>query len=249
MSELKFSIPTETIELPSKGVLYPKESPLSSGFVEMKYMTAKEEDIITNQNYINKGVVLDKLIESMLVEKLDLDDMLLGDKNALLISTRILGYGKDYTFKTIVDGEIAEKSIDLSTLDEKPLLQETQVEKGRNEFRFELPMTKTSITFKLLTHKDEKNINKEIEGIKKLFPNGTTPEISTRMKYIITSVDGHSDTKTIREFVDKGGLIASDSRALRKEYKRIAPDVNLTYKNDGQEDVNIPINLNFFYPE
>ena len=248
MSEVKFTIPTETVELPSKGVLNSKENPLSSGKVEMKYMTSKEEDILTNQNYISKGIVLDKLVESMLVEKLDLDEMLLGDKNALMVASRILGYGKDYTFKAMIDGELGERTVDLTTLQEKKLITDTQIEKGVNEFRFTLPRTKTSITYKLLTNKDEKDITKELEGLKKLFPKATPPDVSTRMKYIITSVDGHSDVSTVRSFVDKG-LIASDSRALRKEYKRIAPDVNLTYKNDGQEDVNIPINLNFFWPE
>ena len=96
MAEFKF--PTEEVELPSKGLLYPKDSPLSSGKVEIKYMTAKEEDILTNQNYIQKGIVIDKLIESLVVTKVNFNDILIGDKDALLIASRILGYGKDYTF-------------------------------------------------------------------------------------------------------------------------------------------------------
>ena len=95
MDEMKF--PSEQVELPSKGLLYPKENPLSKGKVEMKYMTAKEEDILTNQSFISKGVVLDKLLEALIVNKdIKLDDLLVGDKNAILISSRILGYGKDY---------------------------------------------------------------------------------------------------------------------------------------------------------
>ena len=95
MAEFKF--PTEVIDLPSKGIVYSKENPLSSGKVEMKYMTAKEEDILTNQSYIQKGVVLDKLLKSLIVDKkINIDDLIVGDKNALLVGSRILGYGKDY---------------------------------------------------------------------------------------------------------------------------------------------------------
>jgi hypothetical protein len=99
VTENKFKFPTEIVELPSKGLIYPKDNPLSSGKIEMKYMTAKEEDILTNQNYISKGIVLDKLIESLIVSKVDINDIVIGDKNALLIASRVLGYGKDYQFR------------------------------------------------------------------------------------------------------------------------------------------------------
>ena len=95
----KMSLPTETVELPSKGLLYPLDNPLSSGKIEMKYMTAKEEDILSNQNYIRQGVVFDKLFQSLIVSKINYDDLTVGDKNAILIAARILGYGKDYQVK------------------------------------------------------------------------------------------------------------------------------------------------------
>ena len=96
MSELKF--PTEMVDLPSKGLLYPENHPLASGKVEMKYMTAKEEDILTNKAYIEKGIVIDKLLQSLLVTKFDYNDLFLVDKNAIMIAARVLGYGKDYEF-------------------------------------------------------------------------------------------------------------------------------------------------------
>ena len=96
--EQKYQFPTEEVTLPSKGLLYPEGSPLRKGVIEMKYMTAKEEDILTNQNYIANGTVIDKLIKSLIVSKVDYNDLLIGDKNALLIAARILGYGKDYSF-------------------------------------------------------------------------------------------------------------------------------------------------------
>jgi hypothetical protein len=107
--EPKFKFPTELVDLPSKGLLYPKDHPLSSGKVELKYMTAKEEDILTNQNYLKDGTVIDKLLQSLIVTKFNYDDLLVGDKNSILIAARVLGYGKDYTFNYNGD-EITPKS-------------------------------------------------------------------------------------------------------------------------------------------
>ena len=250
VTENKFKFPTEVVDLPSKGLIYPKDNPLSSGKVEMKYMTAKEEDILTNQNYISKGIVLDKLIESLVVSKIDLGDMVIGDKNALLIASRVLGYGKDYEFRGYNQNtqQLENFTVDLTTLEDKPLDPNNLIEEGVNELNFELPHSKTPITYKILTHGDEKKIDREIQGLQKINKE-SIPEISTRLKYIITSVDGDREKKTIREFVDKY-MLARDSRSLREEIKRISPDVNLTYVGEGAEEgINIPVNLSFFWPD
>ena len=76
--EQKYQFPTEEVTLPSKGLLYPEGSPLRKGVIEMKYMTAKEEDILTNQNYIANGTVIDKLIKSLIVSEVDYNDLLIG---------------------------------------------------------------------------------------------------------------------------------------------------------------------------
>jgi hypothetical protein len=246
----KPKFPTEIVDLPSKGLIYPKDNPLSSGQIEMKYMTAREEDILTNQNYISKGIVLDKLIESLIVSKVNFNDIIVGDKNALLIASRILGYGKDYTFRAYNSDTqgIADFTVDLTTLDDKNLDPADLKEEGVNEFEFVLPHGKNTITYKLLTHGDEKNIEREITGMKKIRPD-SNPEISTRLKYIITSVDGDREKKTIREFVDSI-MLARDSRSLREEIRRVSPDVELKYVGEGAEEgINIPINLNFFWPD
>ena len=99
MEDQKQTLPTEKVELPSKGLLYSEDNPLSSGKIEMKYMTAKEEDILTNQNYIKQGTVLDKLLQSLIVSKINYDDLIIGDKNALFIAARSLVYGGNYTFE------------------------------------------------------------------------------------------------------------------------------------------------------
>jgi len=246
----KPKFPTEIVDLPSKGLIYPKDNPLSSGQIEMKYMTAREEDILTNQNCISKGIVLDKLIESLIVSKVNINDIIIGDKNALLIASRILGYGKDYTFRAYNSDTqgMADFTVDLTTLDDKHLSPEDLNEEGVNEFPFVLPHSKTSVTFKILTHGDEKNIEREITGLQKIKPD-SNPEISTRLKYIITSVDGDREKKTIRDFVDNM-LLARDSRSLREEIRKVSPDVELKYVGEGAEEgINIPINLNFFWPD
>ena len=242
VTQEKFSFPTEMVDLPSKGLLYPEDSPLRSGRIEMKYMTAKEEDILTNSNYIQQGIVLDKLLESLIVSKINFKDILVGDKNAILIASRILGYGQDYEFE--MNGRTYQ--VDLTKLKDKELLEDVNYSNGNN-FEFTLPASKTNITFKLLTHGDELAIEQELKGLKKIDPNGS-PELSTRLKYIITSVEGDSDRKTVREFVDKQ-LLARDSRALRQEVKRISPDIDLTIQGDGGEDIAVPITLNFFWPD
>jgi hypothetical protein len=241
--ENQFTTPTEIVDLPSKGLVYPESNPLSSGKIEMKYMTAKEEDILTNQNYINKGTVLDELIKSLIVSDVKYEDLIVGDKNALLVAARILGYGKDYKFEW--GGE--EYNIDLTTIEDKPINEKLFI-KGKNEFSFTLPSTGLEITFKLLTGADEKKINAELEGLKKINKN-ISPELSTRLKYMITSIGGNREAKDIRQFVDNQ-LLARDSRALREYIKEVQPDVDLTFFPSGSDTkVSIPVGLSFFWPD
>ena len=241
MSEFKF--PTEEVELPSKGLIYPKEHPLSSGKVEIKYMTAKEEDILSNQAYIQNGTVLDKLLDSVIVSKdVDHRDLIIGDKNAVLISTRILGYGKEYTF----DRGGQKHTVDLTNFDSNDFDSSKMIE-GKNEFAFTLPFSDTPITYKLLTGRDDKKIEAEVKGIQRLNKDAN-PDLSTRLKYMIVSVNGDTETKSIRDFVDNY-LLARDSRALREEIRYTQPDVDLRHTLDSGEEVTVPIGLTFFWPD
>lgn len=242
MSETKF--PTEIIDLPSQGLIYPVDHPLRSGKVEMKYMTAKEEDILTNQNYIQKGIVLDKLLEALTMNKFSLKEIIPGDKNALIIASHVLGYGKDYTFTY----DNKEYTVDLSTLDNKPF--DTSLITPRGTFKFTLPVSKTEVEFKLLTDKDEELIDQEIQGFKKINKESSS-DVTTRLKHHLVVVEGSTDRNVIKEFVEFN-LLAADSRALRLYIKEISPDVNLTSKvlvNGVEEDIDIPISLNFFWPD
>ena len=246
MSESKFKFPTEEVELPSRGLLYPEGHPLKSGKIEMKYMTAREEDILTNQNYIAKGIVLDKLLQSLIITDVKLKDLFIGDKNAILIASRILGYGKDYQIK--YKGQA--HTVDLSLLENKTI-DENLFKGGKNEFDWELPHSGTKLTFRLLTDGLDKEIEAEIKGIQKI-NKGASPEVSTRMKYLITSVEGDSSGKTVRDFVDTY-LLARDAKALRDHIIKIQPDIELktqiTNEYDELEEIDVPISLNFFFPD
>jgi len=238
--------PTEMVTLPSKGLLYPEGSPLQKGEIEMKYMTAREEDILTNQNLIENGTVIDKLLQSLIITPIDYNSLLLGDKNAILVAARILGYGSDYNF--IYQGE--EHNIDLTKVNDKPL-NESLITKGKNEFNFKLPASGVEVTFKILTHGDEINIANEIKGLQKINKN-SNPEISTRMKHIIISINGDYEKKTVREFVDTK-LLARDSRALRNHINTIQPDIDLSYNYEDNKGntVKIPVSIGitFFWPD
>jgi hypothetical protein len=239
----KFSLPTETVELPSKGLLYPESSPLKKGTVEMKYMTAREEDILTNNNYIQDGTAIDRAIKSLIVDKaVNYDELLVGDKNALMVAARILAYGKDYPIYWNSQPYI----VDLSKLDNKPIDEE--LFKNGNKVEFKLPNTDNTVTVKLLSHSDQSTIDDEVEGKKKIEPDSDYSN-STRLKHIITSINGETDAATIRDFVDNG-LTARDGRWLRAKYNEIQPDILLTHKPDGpgSEEVPIPIGIGFFYP-
>jgi hypothetical protein len=249
MAELK--LPTEVVSLPSKGLLYPKESPLSKGEIEMKYMTAREEDILTNTNFLRQGTVIDKLLQALIVTPINYDDLLIGDKNAILIAARILGYGQEYSFKyTNTQGQEVEATIDLTTLKEKPL-DESLIKSGINSFTFTLPKSGNTITFKLLTHGDEKKIEQELKGLQKINPNGSY-EVTTRLKYMITSINNDSEVKSVRDFVDNY-MLAPDARALREYYAKVQPDIELKFIPEDEsytgEGITVPVSLNFFWPD
>lgn len=245
----KLSLPTEIIELPSKGLVYPKENPLSSGTIEMKYMTAREEDILSNQNYIRQGTVFDQLLKSLIVSKIDYDDLVVGDKNAVLIAARVLGYGKDYQIRLPhpITGEEELITVDLANIKNKDV--DYSLFNNLNEFTYTLPASKNTVTFKILTHRDERQIDDELKGLKKA---NLSAEVTTRLKQTIVAINGERDSKSIRDFVDNY-LLAQDADALRKYMKKISPDLNLTFTfvgSDGytQEGVDIPLGVSFFYP-
>jgi hypothetical protein len=244
--EQKFKLPTEVVELPSKGKLYPADSPLASGKVEMKYMTAKEEDILTNANYIRQGVVIDKLLQSLIISDVNYSDILVGDKNAMMVAARILAYGKDYEFE--YDG--VKQTADLSNIEAKPLAPELE-KATENEFSFTLPSTGNVITFKLLTHGEDVKIDQEVKGLQRINKDSVS-EVTVRLAHLVTSINGVRDQKDIRDFVNNY-FLARDAREFRKYYNTLNPDLDMsttvTNSNGEEEDVDLPIGLTFFWPD
>lgn len=251
----KYDFPTEVIGLPSNGLIYPETNPLSIGTIEIKYMTAREEDILSSQNLIKKGIVLDKLFESVVVsEGVNIGDISIGDKNAILLATRILGYGAEYNVE-VTDPFTLENqkvTIDLSKVKTKEI-DETILNR-ENRYEFELPTSKKKIKFKLLTHKDEIDINAEIQALNRLTKGDNTisQEVSTRLRYIIQEVDGNNDRGFINNFV-KNNLLARDSKVFRDYVKSISPDMDFKYEFTSEltgetEALDIPFGVGFFYP-
>ena len=244
MAEVKF--PTEVVDLPSQGLLYPKDSPLSSGTIEIKYMTAREEDILTSANLIKRGVVVEKLIEALIVDKsIKSNELLVGDKNAVLIAARILAYGKNYEVE--IEGQKVD--VDLTQLKDKKL-DKSIVTEGANEFEFDLPATKRKLTFKLLTSGDEKEIDKEVAGYEKI-GDGIGYELTTRLKNMIVSIDGDTKRTSINSFVDNE-FLSMDSIAFRTHANSIMPDVDMTSTFtdvDGNEkEFTVPMTVTFLWP-
>ena len=247
----KFTLPTETIELPSQGKVYDITNPLSSGTIEMKYMTAREEDILTNVNLLRQGLAIEKMLQSLIKSPIQYEDLILGDRNSLLIAARILAYGSAYSFEytdSENDNNKETVNIDLQSLNNKVV--DYSLFNNKNEFSFELPASKNLITFKLLTVGDERKIEQEIKGFKKA-TNLQAGELTTRLKHQITSVNGDYEQKTIRDFVDNY-LLAKDSNPLRAYIASISPDIDLTIDftlSSGREvDQSLPLTAEFFFP-
>ena len=244
MADYKF--PTEVVDLPSRGYFYIDGHPLSSGKVEVKYMTAKEEDILTSQNLIQQGTVIDILLQSLIVDKtINIKDLLVGDKNAIMVAARVLGYGKDYQFEYNEE----EHEVDLSKLNPVKL-DFKKVTKGQNEFSFELPTSKRTITFKMLNGHDESNITAEVKAKRKISKERSS-ELTTRLKTMLLSVDGNSDKGYITNFVENE-FLSRDSLAFRNYLTDITPDMDMTttiVNSNGKEtEVTIPVTVRFFWP-
>lgn len=242
---------TEVITLPSRGLVYAEGSALAKGEITMKLLTAKEEDILTSTNLIRKGIVLDKLLESIIVDSnVNINDLVIGDKNAILIASRILAFGPEYKV-TVTDpqeNEPVEVSVDMSQLNTKEI-DESKLNR-KNEYDFVLPKSGTQIKFKLMTHGDEVAVSKDVEASLKIMKQGN--DIQARYRRLIVEVNGNRDAGYISNFV-ANQLLAADSKALRKHMNEISPDIDLKFNYTSPftgetEALKVPIGVDFFYP-
>ena len=246
--------PTDVIPLVTHGWFYEENHPLASGEIEIKQMTAREEDILANQELIRKGKVLDHLLRSLIVNReINIKDILNPDKNAIFIAIRRFAYGDTYSVNLNCPAcsKRTQADINLAELAEKPLDLE-KFPKGKNSFPFTLPNSKTQITYKLLNQVDEDLLEKELEGLRKINKE-SAGELTTRLKHIITAVDGDSEPATIRSFVDEQ-LLAKDSRALREYIRDNTPNIDMTFDFKCNEcslerRLEVPIGASFLWPD
>ena len=251
--KMESKFPTETIPLPTKGHFYPSTHPLSSGKIELAQMTAKHEDILTSTNLLKSGKVLDKLIETLVVDKsISTNDLYICDKNALLIAVRRNAYGDKYGVTITCDscGKDNKLNLNLADFNETPF-DFSKYTRGENVFEFELPASKRTITYKLITVKEDESIDAEIKSLEKV-SSGVTKEVTTRLKHILLSVDGNSDKVFIRNFVDNE-MLSRDSLALRVYMRENTPVLDTTFnfvcQSCGDERrESMPIGPNFFWP-
>ena len=247
-----YDFPTEIISLPSQGKCYSEDNPLSKGTLEIKYMTAREEEILASQNLVRKGVVIDKLFESIIVETdVNIDDIVLGDKNAILLATRVLGYGPEYKIEmTDSLGEPQSVTIDLGAVQTKEV--DVELLSSENRYEFTTPFGKNKLEFKILTHGDEKKIDADIKALSRLNKGGVSAELTTRYRFMILSVDGNSDTQSITSFINNK-FITRDTKAFREYIAKITPDINMEFdfedEQTGETEVrSIPMGVGFFWP-
>jgi hypothetical protein len=243
---------TQIIGLPSEGRCYSKDNPLSKGEIEIKYMTAREEEILSSQNLIKKGVVLDKLFESIIVDKsINPDDIIIGDKNAIMLATRILGYGPEYDIEIQTQsGDTNKIKVDLGLIKTKEI--DMDILNSDNVYKFTTPISKTVLEFKLLTHGDEKKIDEDIKAMRKYNKSDISSELTTRYRYMIKSVDGNTDVKSITSFINNR-FLARDTKAFREYILSISPDIKMEfeYENPDTDEMEVrpvPMGVGFFWP-
>lgn len=251
-----WTVPVEQIPLPSRGILYPKASSLHGREdLQIKAMTAQEEDILMSRALIKEGSVLSHLLKSCIVDKsIDPDDLLTGDRNAILVAIRITGYGGDYRVATTCPScaKSDTYTFDLAGLGIKRLAVEPVVP-GTNEFEFRLPVTGKKVTFKLITARDEIDEAKTRARMQQLFPDAKNDNDVTRsLERQIVSIDGHRERAPITAFIK--AMPARDSRDLRAYMSKIEPgiDMNVDMKCKfcgGESKVGLPIGAAFFWPE
>ena len=251
-----FINPTEFIDLPSKGALYQEGHPAHGlDSIEIRHMTAKEEDILTSESLIKKGVALDRVIDSLIVnKKIKASDLLIGDKNALLLAARITGFGPEYKISVTCPAcaDQAEQSIDLSQIENKDTLSElegvTRLENGNYQLVFP-QFENLEIELKLLYGKDEKAISDKREKRRKLKQDAAL--ITDQLKTLIVRVNEHVEKASLDQFVDRCPSIIT--RKVRKTYESLSPDIDLSYdyqcaECSFEQKASLPLTAEFFWP-
>ena len=249
-----FSVPRDFVMLPSKGKIYPTGSPLHNlEEIEVRHLTAADEDILTSRSLLRSGKAIDAMLNNVILNKtINTEELISGDKNAILTFLRITGYGADYPVEIECPGcnESIKHEFDLSQLKMRFLDVEPAAE-GENRFSFEMP-SGVYVEFKLLNSAEDNQITDEADKLKKMTNSPFEKNVTTKLKHQIISVNGDTNRATISHFVDN--MNVRDSRAYRKHLDEIEPDVDMNQEfkcplcgHSGE--VEIPITVGFFWPE
>lgn len=250
-----YEAPTDFVDLPSGGKFYPKDSPLyGAEKLEVRYMTAKEEDLLVSPGLIKAGIAMDRVIESLLVDKrIRAKDLLVGDKSAILINIRKNAFGEDYEFGFYCAkcGETNKHVKDLNDIQ----IKELKTDEGcsiteHGTILLKLPKSKATVELKFLKGEDETAIEQVIE--KRAKNNLAEESLLIRYRYMMISVNGSSDMETIVSFIETMPVL--DSRILRKKYSELNPDILLNYSADCKKcghttEGGVPIMADFFWPK
>ena len=249
-----FSVPRDYVMLPSKGRIYPQDSSLyNMEEIEVRHLTAADEDILTSRSLLRSGRAIDVLLDNVILNKsIKAEELVSGDKNAIMTFLRITGYGPEYGVELSCPGcsEDIKAEFDLTKLNMN-MLDVEPVGEGLNRFEFKMPSGIT-VHFKLLTSKEEKVITDEQDRIKKMTNSPLDHNITTRLQHQLISVDGNEDKTYIQNFINV--MNVRDSRAFRKYFEQVEPDVIMKQKFTcalcGQgEEVDIPVTVDFFWPD
>jgi len=257
-SQFNWALPTEFVELPSKGRFYPPGHPLhNETAVEIKYMTAKEEDILTDRALLKKGIAIDRVLENLIVDqRVKLDDLLIGDKNAILVKARTTGYGSEYETRVVCPNCITtcDHSFNLEELthvDFEDALEQEEVElTDSNTFRVTLPMSKVTLECRMLNGRDESSISKK--ALRNDRKNEASTTLTTQLGLLIISVNGDSDKFTKAKFI--AAMPARDSRYLRTVMEKVTPNVDMRQEFECEDCgdasvLEVPLNADFFWPK
>ena len=257
-SPFSFVVPTEFVDLPSGGLFYAEGHPLhNESTIEIKQMTAKEEDILTSRSLLKKGIALDRVLRNIIIDRnVEVNSLLIGDKNAIVVATRVSGYGSEYTTNVTCPscGVNQDFTFDLNDCEAKDTADEAEdagvVDNKDGTFNVALPRTEIDVTFSLMTGRDEKRLLKLIESSKR--NKDGEHHITQQLKTIIKQVNGDDDPKLIAYVVEN--LPSLDSRYLRNAYKAANPDLDLTQEFacsecDHEQDMEVPLTADFFWPD
>ena len=256
-SFLKWVNPTEMVDLPSEGKYYPEGHPWhNKESVEIRFMTAKEEDILTSRSLLKKGIAIDRMIQSVCIDKINTDTLLTGDKNALMIAARITGYGEEYkvNLQCPICAARNQHSWDLShatvSVPDSAFVEKYSVTRTPRGYSLQLPITKAIVNIRFLTGVDETRLEKLAQNKKKA--NLGESRMTDQFRAMIVDISGHTDSNLINKFADN--MPANDARVLRQSYVKMKPDVDTSLQYicpdcGSESEVEMPMTAQFFWPE